>query len=328
METDLLKEFLLRFSNLHTDKNRHHWTSATGYRAPHKPFLLLSVLDLFAQGFFQANLIEITPELGELFSKYWAIVMPSDWQGNMALPFFHLRSSGFWHLIPKPGQESLLESTRQVDTLSQLQRLILGAKCDENLFAILQVEETRNILRTALIETYFASEYHPALLAQGSVNLQSYLYSQQLIQKVQRKVTESSSLNDQYQTNIRDQGFRRAVVKVYDHRCAFCGVRMLSADGHSAVDAAHIVPWSISHNDDPRNGMALCRLCHWTFDEGMISVSEKYTMLLSSELRIALNIPGHLLTLESRPILGPMEQTFMPDLDSLSWHRHNIYRAS
>jgi len=55
---------------------------------------------------------------------------------------------------------------------------------------------------------------------------------------------------------------------------------MLTVDGHSAVDAAHIVPWSVTHNDDPRNGMALCRLCHWTFDEGLTSVSAKYTMLL------------------------------------------------
>ncbi|MCB8986015.1 MAG: HNH endonuclease [Ardenticatenaceae bacterium] len=26
--------------------------------------------------------------------------------------------------------------------------------------------------------------------------------------------------------------------------------------------AAHIIPWSESHNDDPRNGLALCHLCH------------------------------------------------------------------
>ena len=103
---------------------------------------------------------------------------------------------------------------------------------------------------------------------------------------------------------------------------------MLTTDGHSVVDAAHIIPWSISHNDDPRNGMALCRLCHWTFDEGLASVTAKYTVLLSLELRTSLNVPGHLLTLESRPILGPEDQTFLPDLEAISWHRKNVYRAS
>lgn len=53
---------------------------------------------------------------------------------------------------------------------------------------------------------------------------------------------------------------------------------MLTVDGHTAVAAAHIVPWSVSHNDDPRNDMALCRLCHWIFDEGLLGVSPSYAV--------------------------------------------------
>jgi putative restriction endonuclease len=328
MDISLLQHYIHQFSHLHTDKNPKRWTLTTHFRAPHKPFLLLSIFDLLAQGSLKTNFIEITPELGDLFAKYWEILMPPDWRGNMALPFFHMQSGNFWHLIPAPGKESILEGTRQVDTLSQLQRLILGAKLDEELFQLLQSVEYRNVLRTSLIQTYFAPEYHQALLNQGNVNIQSYLYSQQIIENVQKQTKESVNEDNQYQPNVRDQGFRKAVVRVYDHRCAFCGVRMLTVDGHSVVDAAHIIPWSISHNDDPRNGMALCRLCHWTFDEGLASVSPKYLMLLSSELRTSLNVPGHLLTLENRPILGPTETNFIPDLESLSWHRQNIYRSS
>ena len=33
---------------------------------------------------------------------------------------------------------------------------------------------------------------------------------------------------------------------------------MLTLEGHTVVDAAHIKPWSASHNDCPTNGMALC----------------------------------------------------------------------
>jgi putative restriction endonuclease len=50
------------------------------------------------------------------------------------------------------------------------------------------------------------------------------------------------------------------------------------------VDAAHIVPWSVSHDDDVHNGMALCRLCHRTFDQGLLGVSTKYLVLLSGDL--------------------------------------------
>ncbi|MFO7461431.1 MAG: HNH endonuclease [Desulfatiglandales bacterium] len=80
---------------------------------------------------------------------------------------------------------------------------------------------------------------------------------------------------------IRDQGFRKAIVTIYDHRCALCGIRMLTPDGHTVVEAAHIKPWSESHDDKPTNGLSLCRLCHWSFDEGLMSVGAKYEVLVS-----------------------------------------------
>ena len=120
MEISRLQNYIYQFSHLHTDTNHKHWTSATHFRAPHKPLLLLAILDIFAQGSFQNNLVEITPELGDHFAKYWSILMSPDQRGNIALPFFHLRSSRFWLLLPSPGKEMLLECIRQVDTISQL----------------------------------------------------------------------------------------------------------------------------------------------------------------------------------------------------------------
>jgi putative restriction endonuclease len=68
---------LHKFSHLRTNRNSS-WTTATQGQAPHKPILLLTVLDLFAPGRITANLTEITPELGELFSAYWTKVMPPE----------------------------------------------------------------------------------------------------------------------------------------------------------------------------------------------------------------------------------------------------------
>jgi putative restriction endonuclease len=328
MENTTLQNYIDQFSHLHTDINHNRWTEATKFRAPHKPFLLLSILDLFSQGTISSNLIEVTPELGDLFAKYWVLIIGSQRRGNMALPFFHLRTSMFWHLIPVPGKEDLLKGPLQVDTLSHLQKLVIGASLDEDLYQLLQVEESRNLLRNALILTYFYPEHHTHLQNQGAINNQSFLYGQKLIEKARKQVKESATGGDAFQSVVRDQGFRKAVVRVYDHRCAFCGVRMLTVDGHSAVEAAHVIPWSISKNDDLKNGIALCKLCHWTFDEGLAGVSSKYTILLSSDLRTSLNFPGHLLTLQGRPILGPAETNLMPDPDFLDWHRQNKYRSS
>jgi putative restriction endonuclease len=320
-----LTHYLHKFSHLRTDRTGG-WTVATQGQAPHKPILLLSVLDLFAQGRITANLIVITPELGELFAAYWSKVMPPERRGNMALPFFHLRSSGFWHLLPQPGQEAALAAVRQVDTLNQLGRLILGARLDDDLFQLLQTVESRDALRTILIQTYFAPEYHPVFLELGEINLQAFVYSQHLIEQARKQIKEMPGEDDAYQQSVRDQGFRRAVVRIYEHRCAFCGVRMLTSDGRTAVDAAHIIPWNLSHDDDPHNGMALCGLCHWTFDQGLLGVSAKYMVLLSGELRITQNVPGHLLTLESRSIIGPAEPELWPHVEALEWHRQKIFR--
>ncbi len=299
-----LSYYLQKFSHLRTDRTGG-WTAATLGQAPYKPFLLLSIMDLFAQGSIASNLIVITPELGELFAAYWSKVMPPERRGNLALPFFHLQSSGFWHLQPQPGQEAVLKATRQVDTLNQLVKLVLGVSLDDELYQILHTAESRDMLRAALIQTYFSPEYHAELLSLGEINLQAFVYSQQLIEMAHKQAREISGAAEEYQTAVRNQGFRRAVVRIYDHRCAFCGVRMLTSDGHTAVDAAHIVPWSINNNDDPHNGMALCGLCHWTFDQGLLGVTEKYLVQLSSELRTTINVPGHLLTLERRSIIGP-----------------------
>jgi putative restriction endonuclease len=78
-------------------------------------------------------------------------------------------------------------------------------------------------------------------------------------------------------------------------------------DSHTAVDAAHIIPWSVSHDDGIRNGMALCKLCHWTFDKGLIGVSASYTVLLSPELTAGYNLLGHLITLKGGK---PCEQLY------------------
>lgn len=67
---------------------------------------------------------------------------------------------------------------------------------------------------------------------------------------------------ESFKEKARDQGFRKAVVKAYDHRCAFCGIRIRTPDGHTVVDGAHIIPWSVSKNDAPQNGLSLCKLCH------------------------------------------------------------------
>jgi putative restriction endonuclease len=314
-----------RFTRLSVNKNRKTWMAATTNRAPHKPFLLLAVLDVFEQGRITANLIELNPELGGLFALYWHKVRPPSQRGLLTYPFYYLQSDGFWHLLPRPGQEAALAVYRPNAGLTVLQKLILGARLDDALYDLLCAQETRKELRAVLIETYFAPELHAILLEQSATNTAAFHYSQTLLQqaKSSKQVRETAVEDKPY----RDQGFRRAIVKAYDHRCAICGVRILTADGHTAVAAAHIIPWSVSHNDDPRNGLALCHLCHWTFDKGLVAFSDRYQVKTSPQLAGQPNLPGHLLTTSGRSLIGPADDDLWPFLNSIRWHRRELFRG-
>lgn len=70
--------------------------------------------------------------------------------------------------------------------------------------------------------------------------------------------------------------------------------------------------WSRSKNDDLRNGMALCKLCHWTFDEGMMWVSDNHEVITARQIAADPNVPGLLLTLTGRGIIGPQERELWP----------------
>lgn len=141
------------------------------------------------------------------------------------------------------------------------------------------------------------------------------------------RIQETLSVEEAYRPAIRDQGFRRAVVKAYAHRCALCGIRVRTLDGHTAVAAAHIVPWSETRDDRPANGIALCRMCHWTFDEGLLGISQEYQVITSQQLIVLNNLPGYLTNLEGRGIVGPSRKLFWPDAESPRWHHENVLRT-
>jgi len=72
----LLVQYLKSFSHLRTYKDRKKWSALTTYQAPHKPFLLLSILDLIVQGSIIKNFIEPSFELFDTFNGYWNSIMP------------------------------------------------------------------------------------------------------------------------------------------------------------------------------------------------------------------------------------------------------------
>lgn len=315
----MLDKYQNAFARLRTDRNRKHYPAATKHSAPHKPFLLLSIIDLIAQNKITKNFIAPSFELVDTWNGYWNAIMPTGHRSSMAYPFPRLRTDGFWHLEANPGFDAKVDY--KVSSMAKCRQIYAGARMDDELFSLLLDMTTREQLRAVLIQTYFAKEVQPALYEQGVVNLESYVYERVILGGIKEQPALFEETPEDRKKKIRDQGFRKAIVTLYNHRCALCGIRMLTPEGHTVVEAAHIVPWSETFDDRPANGLCLCRLCHWSFDEGLMSVGRTYEALVSDRVRTDLNIPGHVLTLQERPIFKPDEDRYWPGQENLQKHR-------
>ncbi len=123
--------------------------------------------------------------------------------------------------------------------------------------------------------------------------------------------------------NLRDQAFRRVVLRVYDYRCSACGLRVV-VDDLILVEAAHLVPFNISKDDDPRNGLALCRNHHWAMDRGLIAPSSSMDWRVSSALDDRIEGQRSMLELRGRKIILPRPQQFYPKVESLTWRESHL----
>ena len=176
-----LESYIHLFAHLNTQGNRKYWPEITKFHAPHKPILLLSILDLYSKRLIQSNKIEIVPELINKYEEYWWTILPELASGDLAYPFFYLRSDHFWNLIPIPGKEIKLEVTKDIKYTSKLKKLVSGAYLDYELFQLLVNKNHRNVLRAVLIQTYFDTSCYPILCKLSNTNYREFEKSLNII---------------------------------------------------------------------------------------------------------------------------------------------------
>ena len=243
-------------------------------RAPHKPFLLLAVIALIEKGEINRNRIPLSDDLIAIFERY--IVLTPGWHPTIYNPFYRLKNEGFWHLRRWRGPNP-------PTSVRQLQRVGAYAVLDDALFDFLRIPVYREIIRHALIDRYFP-ELRQAI-EYLTVEQEAEEYSKQLIQNTQHPFSTHRDMESiQVETPVRSAGFRKAIMKIYKHTCAVCELNIRASSGESVTDAAHIIPFSVSYNDDIQNGMSLCKLHHWAFDTGLISLNDDYQVIVSPSM--------------------------------------------
>lgn len=123
---------------------------------------------------------------------------------------------------------------------------------------------------------------------------------------------------------VRDRVFRTNVIDAYDRRCAMTGLQLINGGGRAEVEAAHIKPVAHGGPDSVRNALALSGTVHWMFDRGLVSLSDKFDILVSRQV----NNPDQVWSLVQRTgkATVPEAHSQRPHPQYLDWHRTNIFK--
>ena len=297
--------------------------------APHKPILVLALLDLIEEGLVRTPQVQLNPTLVERFSKYWNAAAVPRWEEKAWMPFYHLQGR-LWSLVAQPGMEHELTSIDKVHSNKQTQKLIAHARLEEGFWHFVQSPDNRQRARLVLIREYFQADAQSRLVEAVSEESQAACYADGLLKRALTPFVaewEDAQSRTVSQT-VRQAAFRRTIRLLYDESCTLCGLRLLAVNGHSLCDAAHIVPYSQFSNDDPRNGLGLCPVHHWCFDEGLFTITSDYRVSVSPTLDPDRPTEERLADMDGTIIRLPKEKHCHPALEALAWHQeHRLLTA-
>lgn len=293
-----------------------------GKPKPHKVLMLLAVLDLFDEGVLKENCIPYDPALIERFGEYFRVVaQEGDWC-QPAPPFFHLRSAGFWKHKPITGRESEYASlTTSGGGSKRILDNIDYAYFDDDAFAVISTPEGRQYLRQFILQTFFSAEEQKKL--QMAIQEQARITKYETLLERPVSTQEDIISPDAF---TRNTAFGRMIRRIYDYQCAMCGLRIIGPNGFTPIDAAHLIPWSESHDDSPTNGIALCKLHHWALDAGLVAPTLDFKWAVSSWLDRWRNSERELTRFHRSAILLPREKDHYPRREAIVWRLHRLVK--
>ena len=301
--------------------------------APHKPLVLLSVIQAFESGLLTDGRIPITPELTNIFKTNWNDLVTTGHTLSFAMPFFRLKNEAgdWWHLVANSGCE-LWVQTGDLSNFNSLSNAVAYAEIDSKLTDLLLDAVSRNILRQTLLDRYFPGRSINTTIENsiGIDELRREMLEESAAEYGDKMKGMKRRLNTEtYEIELyaREAVFRREIVRLYDDTCCITGVRVSAPYSFSMVDACHIVPFYKTFNNHPTNGIALCPNLHRAFDKGAISVDNDYRVMVSHTFIENENSRYSLKVLAGRQIILPKEERYLPDSEAFSWHRKNTFKG-
>lgn len=313
----MLPHYLQLFSKLRRDRKNGG--------APHKPVLLLAVLELAEKGLLMSHRIEITADLVLGFKNWWSKLVVTQHSPNFALPFYHMKSEPFWRLVTKVGMEIPTTSSNSIRSFNGLKEAVAFAEIDKELWLILQDPIQRAVLQEALLDNYFPESKQNAF--GKSHDLGSELEQQMVAEdgatyRERIEALKNTLKQEDFEEEIfvRSGIFKREIPKIYNYECAISGMRIETTTNAQMVDACHIIPFAISKDDTISNGISLSPNLHRAFDRGLITINEDYLVCVSATIK-EVDSPYSISQFNGKQITLPSNKLHYPALDNLNWHR-------
>lgn len=316
-----LSKYLISFQKLRTD--RSHGI------APHKPILLLSVLQIFQNGINDSAKIYITPELVALFKSNWSLLVKSNHDCRFSLPFYHLTSDKFWTLIPKPGFENILQLSSSMRSFANLNAAVDYAIIEDDLLALMKDRKSNGILKQHLLDEYFPNtKGNFSNSANGQQKIFDAIENKILnepVDQYRQEVRELMQQKNEEEIFLRGSLFKREIPRIYSNACCISDMRIDATISVTMIDACHIVPFSVSYDDTIRNGIALCPNLHRAFDRGLIAIDINYKVVVSKLFRE--DETGYSIrSFEGKEIKLPNLKSHYPLKENFDWHRNTIFK--
>jgi putative restriction endonuclease len=293
-----------------------------GGQAPYQPLLLLSLIELVEQDIVIDNYFAISSELISIFIKYRDRLSNGYYQADLAQPFYHMskKDDAFWHLEPKPGHEEVLRSGGRLNTLKKLKDNVLYGYFDLELFEILQNRIYRTTLISTIIDQWFPGEFEKV---KELLQIHSFEQLRLRLKDSGGAIYSVEDVKDELVNEVRDAAFRKNLLILYDQRCTFCKLRIVSMFGENIIDGAHIKPFSKFRDNHYTNGLALCKNHHWAFDRGWFGVDQEYKVIVPHD-RFAEEPPEASISMHhfhGKRISLPIQEDAYPSQEALRWHR-------
>ena len=307
LSTQLIK---MPFHTLNFYTQRFQSVKRSNGKAPHKPVLLLSIIDLLETNGIKENRIPIDHVLEEIFKDNWRKLSIKNYRPTLENPLFYLQSDGFWKAYDTNGN--------QLKNKTAISRISIG-KLDEDLFNLLQSDEFRPLLRMVLLDMLTTvTDYQLSLYTP----LPNYIkdIEQEILAGYQQQKRQVTYTQEKF---VRSYKFRLHLMNIYDYTCCMSGLKTDPDIG--IVEACHIEEHNLQGNDALTNGIPLCRNLHQAFDRGIISIDDKYQVLIKSakEFKESNSLYG-IHQLAEKKILLPKEEKYYPSLEKLADHRNKF----